>query len=171
VRRPYRPVCLPVLAAVLLATLLLLGAAGHAPAQQGPNQSVAISKLIPPGQLVIAGRRMLCGDTPTMIRQFDGVSVSSNVIVLNMDQIRQFPRMVQWLIYYHECGHINLGPSETEADCYAIQRAKREGWLTRKGLDQICATFNIVGHGPVHPDPVKRCTDLRQCYAGGHPAP
>ena len=124
---------------------------------------MARGKLIPPGRLVIAGKRLTCGSTPTMLRSFDGVSISSNVIVLNMDQLKHFPKLVQWLIYYHECGHINLGPSETEADCYAVRRARREGWLSDKALNEICATFNIVGHGPVHPDPVQRCNDLKQC--------
>lgn len=121
------------------------------------------SKLVPPGRLVIDGRRLTCGNTPTLLRNFDGISMSSNVIVLNMSEVKRFPRRVQWLIYYHECGHIRLGPSETEADCYAVRRAQREGWLNSKTLRQICAVFNIVGHGPVHPDPAVRCRDLHQC--------
>jgi hypothetical protein len=146
-------------AAALLCLPVLLSSANRSRAEE------ATGKLIPPGQLVIAGKRLTCGDTPTLLRSFDGISVSSNVIVLNMDQVKQFPRVVQWLIYYHECGHINLGPSETEADCYAVRRARREGWLSKKGLDEICAAFNIVGHGPSHPDPVQRCNDLRKCFS------
>jgi hypothetical protein len=71
---------------------------------------------------------------------------------------------VQWLIYYHECGHIVYGPSESAADCYAVRRARREGWLSGAALDEICAVFNIAGHGPSHPDPEKRCEQLRQCF-------
>jgi hypothetical protein len=71
---------------------------------------------------------------------------------------------VQWLIYYHECGHILYGPSETAADCYAVRRARRERWLSKQALEDICAVFNIAGHGPMHPDPEARCDQLRQCF-------
>jgi hypothetical protein len=151
-------------AAHLLMGLLLcltLTAAGPVPQDPPPiNQG----KLVAPGRLVIAGRRLSCGRTATLIRNFEGFAVSSTVIMLNMQAMQDLPRTVQWLIYYHECGHILYGPSETAADCYAVRRAKREGWLDRQTLDDICAVFNIAGHGPVHPDPVERCNQLRQCF-------
>lgn len=132
----------------------------------GPREAAAIeqSKLVAPGRLVVAGRRLSCGQTATLIRSFEGFAVSSTVIMLNMQAMKDLPRRVQWLIYYHECGHILHGPSESAADCYAVRRARREGWLTRQALDEICATFNIAGHGPVHPDPEARCTQLQQCF-------
>ena len=113
---------------------------------------------------MIAGRRLTCGPTATLLRNFEGFAVSSTVIMLNMQALKDLPRPVQWLIYYHECGHILYGPSETAADCYAVRRARREGWLDEKALDEICAVFNIAGHGPMHPDPEQRCNDLRQCF-------
>jgi hypothetical protein len=122
-------------------------------------------KLVAPGRLVIAGRRLSCGHTATLIRDFEGFAVSSTVIMLNMQALKELPRPVQWLIYYHECGHILFGPGETAADCYAVRRARREGWLSRAALDEICAVFNIAGHGTVHPDPDARCEQLRQCFA------
>jgi hypothetical protein len=134
----------------------------------GPREDQAAAleqgKLVAPGRLVIAGRRLSCGATATLIRDFEGFAVSSTVIMLNMQALKDLPRPVQWLIYYHECGHILFGPSETAADCYAVRRARREGWLSRAALDEICAVFNIAGHGPVHPDPEARCEQLRQCF-------
>ncbi|HYJ58033.1 MAG TPA: hypothetical protein VEW64_01605 [Methyloceanibacter sp.] len=121
-------------------------------------------KLVAPGRLVVAGRRLSCGSTATLIRDFEGFAVSSTVIMLNMQALKELPRPVQWLIYYHECGHILYGPSESAADCYAIRRARREGWLGREGLEDVCAVFNIAGHGPTHPDPEARCEQLRQCF-------
>lgn len=121
-------------------------------------------KRVAPGRLVIEGRRLSCGKTATLLRDFDGFAVSSTVIMLNMEALKDLPRPVQWLIYYHECGHILYGPSETSADCYAVRRARRQGWLSRAGLDDICAVFNISGHGPLHPDPEQRCQELRQCF-------
>ncbi len=122
------------------------------------------SKLVAPGRLVVAGRRLSCGATATLLRDFEGFAVSSTVIILNMQALKDLPRPVQWLIYYHECGHILFGPSETAADCYAVRRARREGWLSKQALDDICAVFNIAGHGPLHPDPEQRCEQLRQCF-------
>jgi hypothetical protein len=148
--------------AVFLALFFGVGAAAVAEQQV---TVAARSKLVQPGGLVIAGRRLSCGATSTVVRDFEGFAVSSTVIMLNMTALKELPRMVQWLIYYHECGHILYGPSETSADCYAVRRARREGWLNSQGLDEICATFNIAGHGPVHPDPEARCAQLRQCFA------
>ena len=127
--------------------LLALVVAGPEP------QAVAIEKdrLVPAGRLVIEGRRLSCGSTKTLLRDFEGFAVSSTVIMLNMQALNPLPRQVQWLIYYHECGHILLGPSETSADCYAVRRARREGWLNDQALNDVCALFNIAGHGPFIP--------------------
>jgi hypothetical protein len=122
------------------------------------------SKLVAPGRLVVEGRRLSCGHTATLLRNFEGFAVSSTVIMLNMQALKGLPRRVQWLIYYHECGHILYGPSERAADCYAVRRARRGGWLNPQALEDICATFNIAGHGPVHPDPEARCAQLKQCF-------
>jgi hypothetical protein len=146
---------------ILLALFLALVAVN-------PEEDVAAydqGRLVAPGRLVIAGRRLSCGATATLVRDFEGFAVSSTVIMLNMQAIKDLPRPVQWLIYYHECGHILYGPSETAADCYAVRRARREGWLNQKALDDVCAVFNIAGHGPLHPDPEARCNQLRQCFA------
>jgi len=133
--------------------------------QQPDAAALEQGKLVAPGRLVVAGRRLSCGATTTLLRDFEGIAVSSTVIMLNMQALKDLPRRVQWLIYYHECGHILFGPSETAADCYAVRRARREGWLSNEALDDICAVFNIAGHGPMHPDPEQRCDQLRQCFA------
>ncbi len=126
--------------------------------------AVEASKRVAPGRLVVAGRRLSCGRTATLIRDLEGFAVSSTVIMLNMQALKDLPRRVQWLIYDHECGHILRGPNEAAADCYAVRRARREGWLNRKALEDICTTFNVAGHGPVHADPDERCIQLRQCF-------
>lgn len=142
--------------------LALVLAAAILPEEQA--SALDQGKLVQPGRLVVAGRRLTCGPTATLLRDFEGFAVSSTVIMLNMQALKDLPRPVQWLIYYHECGHIIYGPSETSADCYAVRRARREGWLDEKVLGDICAVFNIAGHGDLHPDPVQRCNDLRQCF-------
>ena len=153
-----------------LAARLVLGLAlclGLQTASLKPDRATALEqgKLVAPGRLVIEGRRLSCGRTATLIRDFEGFAVSSTVIMLNMQALKDLPRPVQWLIYYHECGHILYGPSETTADCYAVRRARRQGWLDDQALEDICAVFNIAGHGPVHPDPQARCEQLRHCFS------
>jgi hypothetical protein len=147
---------------IALVLALVLAAAAILPEEQA--SALDQGKLVQPGRLVVAGRRLTCGPTATLLRDFEGFAVSSTVIMLNMQALKDLPRPVQWLIYYHECGHIIYGPSETSADCYAVRRARREGWLDEKVLGDICAVFNIAGHGDLHPDPVQRCNDLRQCF-------
>ena len=41
-------------------------------------------KLVAPGRLVVAGRKLSCGATATLLRDFEGFAVSSTVIMLNM---------------------------------------------------------------------------------------
>jgi hypothetical protein len=152
------------LAARLLVALALLTLLFQtAPLDRG---AVALEqgKFVAPGRLVVAGRKLSCGKTATLLRDFEGFAVSSTVIMLNLEALKDLPRQVQWLIYYHECGHILFGSSETAADCYAVRRARREGWLGGTALEDICAVFNIAGHGPLHPDPEQRCNQLRQCF-------
>lgn len=124
-------------------------------------------KLVSPGKLVVAGRALTCGDTPTLIRSIPGYAVSSTLIVLNLGTLNSLPPVVRWMVYYHECGHISVGASEVEADCWAVKRARREGWLSEKGLNQVCAVFNQVGHGAAHPAPEQRCALMRRCFRGG----
>ena len=144
-----------------LAILPLLAATS--PLKLDDAAALERGKLVAPGRLVVAGRKLSCGKTATLLRDFEGIAVSSTVIMLNMQALKDLPRPVQWLIYYHECGHILFGPSETAADCYAIKRARREGWLNEQTLNDICAVFNIAGHSPVHQDPESRCNQLSQC--------
>jgi hypothetical protein len=151
--------------AARLRALVVLGLVLVAAGPEHQALGIEKDKIVPAGRLVIEGRRLSCGATQTLLRDFEGFAVSSTVIMLNMQALSGLPRQVQWLIYYHECGHILYGPGETSADCYAVRRARREGWLNDQGLNDICAVFNIAGHGPVHPDPEERCAQLRQCFA------
>ena len=151
--------------AARLRVIFAFGAALSAAGSLQPAAGIEKDKIVSAGRLVIEGRRLSCGATKTLLRDFQGFAVSSTVIMLNMQALKDLPRQVQWLIYYHECGHILYGASERAADCYAIRRARREGWLNDRVLSDVCTAFNIAGHGPVHPDPEARCNQLRQCFA------
>ena len=74
----------------IIALFLALAVAGPEP------QAVAIEKdkLVPAGRLVISGRRLSCGNTQTLLRDFEGFAVSSTVIMLNMQALKDLPRPV-----------------------------------------------------------------------------
>ena len=58
----------------------------------GPeHQALGIEsdKAILAGRLVIEGRRLSCGSTQTLLRDFEGFAVSSTVIMLNMQALRR----------------------------------------------------------------------------------
>ena len=124
-----------VIAPIALMLALALCAAAIMPEEEA--SALDQGKLVQPGRLVVGGRKLSCGATATLLRDFEGFAVSSTVIMLNIQALKDLPRPVQWLIYYHECGHILYGPGETSADCYAVRRARREGWLNEKALDDV----------------------------------
>ena len=58
--------------------------------------------------------------------------------------MNQQPPTVRLFVFNHECGHLSVGDSELDADCYAVNRGVREHWLDRKGLNQVCDSFEGV---------------------------
>ena len=70
----------------------------------------------------------------------------------------------QW-IFAHECGHQFRGPDEETADCFAVQRGRRQGWLTTSGLDEICKFISPAKGDSMHFSGSHRCEAMRQCYA------
>lgn len=141
-------------AAVLGATVSISSAA----AQQ--------ARTVAPGKLVIAGRRLRCGNVPTRLSNgAPGVGFATpGAITLNPRLLRRYPAVVRWMIYYHECGHHRVGASETAADCYAVRRAKRAGWLTAGGLRHVCDSFRSSPGGRGHLPGPTRCRLMQQCF-------
>ena len=70
----------------------------------------------------------------------------------------------QW-IFAHECGHQFRGPDEETADCFAVQRGRREGWLSTEGLDEVCRFISPAKGDSMHFSGVNRCDAMRKCYA------
>lgn len=140
--------------------MLLGGAVVTSPAAAQQARTVA------PGKLVIAGRRLRCGTIPTRLDNgAPGVGFAApGAITLNPRQLRRFPAVVRWMIYYHECGHHRVGSSETEADCYAVKRAKRAGWLTAAGVRHVCGSFRNSRGGRGHVPASTRCRLMQQCF-------
>jgi hypothetical protein len=72
---------------------------------------------------------------------------------------------VKLWIHAHECGHQFRGPDEETADCFAVQRGRREGWLTPQGLDEVCAFMSSAKASDMHLVGPKRCEAMKACYA------
>jgi hypothetical protein len=52
-----------------------------------------------------------------------------------------------------------------KADCVAVQRGRREGWLTPAGLDQVCEFMKSARADSVHFTGIACRALIKQCYA------
>lgn len=152
------------IAAALLALSLL--------ATQAPAQSER--EIVAAGKLKVAGRTMTCGRTPTLISRgfwdYGGAGgAGRKVIILNPDKLATLPEAVRLYVYAHECGHQIYGASEPRADCYAVRRGKREGWLTGEGMKQICNFLEDHPGDYVHPPGPERCEKMIKCFDQNKP--
>lgn len=123
-------------------------------------------KKIAPGKLKLAGRLMGCGRTPTLISNsfWDYGGATRGLIILNQKRLKTLPAAVQLYVYAHECGHQIYGVSEPNADCYAVKRGRRDGWLSQRGLSQICTFLKDLPGDYVHPPGPKRCKIMTACF-------
>jgi len=67
-------------------------------------------------------------------------------------------------IYAHECGHQFRGPDEETADCFAVQRGRRQKWLTAEGLEEVCRFIAPAKGDSMHFSGSHRCEAMRKCY-------
>jgi hypothetical protein len=117
--------------------------------------------------VTLAGRKMSCGKADIMIDRTlpsEG-GAGETVLILNPNMLNQQPPTVRLFVFTHECGHISVGDSELDADCYAVNRGVRDGWLDRKGLKQVCDSFEGAPETDTHPSARRRCTNLDRCFA------
>ena len=156
--------------ALVSAALILLAASASAHA--GPTvKQYAISagaraKIVAPGKLVLAGRRMTCGRRPTVLDPnfIDFGGAYPGFLILNMRKIKRLPRAVQFYVFAHECGHQFRGQNEEAADCFAVKRGRRQGWLSPAGLGKICKFMRPLRGDAMHATGSVRCRLMRQCY-------
>src|SRR5262245_48092979 len=125
--------------------------------------------LQPDGSLKIAARTLRCGDVrhvldPRLLNL--GISIpDAKLLVINPALVARQPGTVGLFVYHHECGHHHVGASELAADCWAVRRGVREGWLDGAGLDQICKSFGNAAATATHPSGTRRCSNLNRCFA------
>ncbi|MBS0241313.1 MAG: hypothetical protein JSS20_03995 [Proteobacteria bacterium] len=152
------------------AICLSLGAARVAEAGPTPEEYVAHvggdAVIVQAGALKLDGRRMTCGQRPTVMdNQLDDYGAAyPGFLILNPKLIAKVPTVVKQWIFAHECGHQFRGPDEETADCFAVQRGRRQGWLNEPGLDEICKFISPAKGDNMHFSGSHRCEVMRQCY-------
>jgi len=129
------------------------------------------AKLVAAGKLVIDGQRMRCGRRPTVMNpKFDSWGGAyPGFVILNPDRIKDLPTPVKLYVYAHECGHQFVGRSEEAADCFAVKRGRRYGWLDQDGLEDICTFISKLKGTWNHPPGPVRCKKMRVCYRDAAP--
>jgi hypothetical protein len=152
----------------LLAAVSLMGAASAGPTPEEYMARVgAGATLVPYGQLKIDERRVICGRRPTVLDEKldDYGAAYPGFLILNPKLMAKVSTAVKLWIHAHECGHQYRGPDEETADCFAVQRGRRQGWLTPEGLEEVCRFIAPAKGDSMHFSGSHRCEAMRRCYA------
>jgi len=115
----------------------------------------------------LAGRNVSCGKAEIMLDNSlpsEG-GAGDDFLILNPTMINKQPRAVRLFVFSHECGHLVVGDSELDADCYGVKRGVMEGWLDRKGLREVCSSFEGAPETDTHPSAARRCRNLDRCFS------
>jgi hypothetical protein len=125
------------------------------------------ARVVPAGEFTINGRKMVCGNRPTVIdnKLDDYGAAYPGFLIMNTRLLAKTTTTVQLWIYSHECGHQFRGPDEETADCFAVQRGRRQKWLTPEGLNEICSFISPAKGDSMHFKGAERCEAMRRCYA------
>ena len=126
------------------------------------------ARILPSGELTIDGRKVICGRRPTVLNNKldDYGSAYPGFVILNPKAMATIKSTaVKLWIHAHECGHQFRGPDEETADCFAVQRGRREGWLTPQGLEEVCTFMSSAKASNMHLAGTKRCEVMKACYA------
>jgi hypothetical protein len=123
--------------------------------------------VLPPGELKLDGRQQVCGQRPTVIdSQLDDYGAAyPGFLILNPRLLAKVSTPVKLWIFAHECGHQFRGPDEETADCFAVQRGRRQGWLDETGLEEICQFISPAKGDSMHFAGSHRCEYMRKCFA------
>jgi hypothetical protein len=122
--------------------------------------------MIAAGRAEIDGHAMSCGAAPTILDPHypDFGGSFPGFIVLNPKLFAGLSTPVKLWIFGHECAHQKVGNDEVKADCAAVQRGRRDGWLDAAGLAQVC-TFMAPARGDgSHFTGTRRCALMKACF-------
>ena len=137
------------------------------PIEEYVQNAGAGATIVPAGQLRLDGYRVGCGNRSTVMDPGldDFGAAYPNYLILNPKMLAKVPTMVKLWIHAHECGHQFRGPDEEKADCFAVQRGRRQKWLTVDGLEQICQFIRPSRGDSAHFGGDHRCELMKRCYA------
>ncbi|GAB4233429.1 MAG: hypothetical protein Kow0032_16690 [Methyloligellaceae bacterium] len=128
-------------------------------------------KLVEPGALRIDGARMICGKRPTVIdpgfESWGGAY--PGYLILNPKRMEGLSTVIKMFIYAHECGHQFIGRDEDAADCFAVKRGRRYGWLGPEGLEEVCTFMAKLKGDWDHAAGPDRCRKMKICYEQAAP--
>jgi hypothetical protein len=125
------------------------------------------AKIMAAGTLKIDGIKLTCGQRPTVLDNSldDYGAAYPGFLILNPRLLSKVPTVVKRWIFSHECGHQFRGPDEETADCFAVQRGKRQGWLNDEGLEEVCRFISPAKGDSMHFSGSHRCAQMRKCFA------
>jgi hypothetical protein len=132
------------------------------------------ASVIPNGQLLLDGHHLSCGNRATVLDPYlsdYGNARYPQFVILNMPYIAKLSTAVKLWIYNHECGHQLGGADENKADCFAVRRGRLDGWLTPRGLEEICNFISAAQPDSAHVSGRDRCNLMRQCWRHTEPEP
>jgi hypothetical protein len=126
---------------------------------------------VPAGALSFDGESFACGRFPTVFNASldDYGAAYFGFVLINPARFQMLPTILKRYVYAHECGHQYVGYDEGEADCYAIRRGRRQGWLDAAGMDAICDFISRSKGDAAHALGVRRCEMMRRCFARARP--
>ena len=125
------------------------------------------AKVLPPGALKLDGYQQVCGQRPVVTdSQLDDYGAAyPGFLIINPKLMAKVSTPVKLWIFAHECGHQFRGPDEETADCFAVQRGRRQGWLKPEGLEEVCSFIAPAKGDSMHFSGSHRCEYMRKCYA------
>jgi len=165
---PFKIINRTVIALTAFVVGIIAATAGNTQAPTAESYAEFVGgTIVPPGDLVIDNRKLFCGRRPTVLddKLDDYGAAFPGFVILNPRLLAGVPTPVKLWIYAHECGHQFRGPDEAAADCFAVQRGRRQGWLTPKGLEQVCTFISPAPSSIMHLAGPQRCQLMRRCYA------
>ena len=145
----------------------VIAAVAASPTPEDYLAQVPTAKIVPYNELQIDGRKVNCGKRPTVLDEKldDYGAAYPGFLILNPKLLGKVSVPVKLWIHAHECGHQFRGPDEETADCFAVQRGRRQGWLSLEGLDEVCKFISPARGDSMHFSGSHRCEAMRRCYA------
>ncbi|MEE8531337.1 MAG: hypothetical protein V3S34_03905 [Hyphomicrobium sp.] len=123
--------------------------------------------IVAAGEFKLDGYTLYCGTRPTVVDSTldDYGAAYPGYLIMNLKLLAGVSTPVKLWIYSHECGHQFRGPDEATADCFAVQRGRRQGWLSPGGVEEICEFIRPAKGDSMHFSGSHRCEKMRQCFS------